>query len=161
MNPLGGVMKARWRVVLSVAVVVVLLATGRAPAQEQATEYRSVENPWQGEIAYSVGDTADPGVEIAGIRWFGVQVTPTSGTLPSGGQVKALVRLGFENTTGRTVNIVVVLIFEDEQGIGLDRVELKKIRVKAGQRKIAKEKIRVQADVLRATARLYLFAEVR
>ncbi len=154
-------MKARWRAALSLFVVVGILAAGPAPAQESEVRYTEAENPWQGEVQYTVGETINPAVEIAGIRWFGLQVTPTSGTLPSGTEVKAVVRMGFENTTGHNVNVLVVLIFEDEHGTGLDRVELKKVRVKAGQRKVSKEKIRIQADVLRATARLYLFAEVR
>jgi len=154
-------MKTRWRAVLSAFLAVVFLALGQVAAQEQEVTYREVENPWQGEIEYTVGDTVNPEVQIAGIRWFGLQVTPTSGTLRSGTEVKTLVRLGFENTTGRSVDVTVILIFEDERGTGLDRVELKKVRVKAGQRKTSKEKIRVQSDVLRATARLYLFAEVR
>ncbi|GEM_PF-3531151 len=154
-------MNARWRVVLSVVLGVGLLVTAQVMAQEPEVQFTEAENPWQGEIEYTVGETVNPKVQIAGIRWFGLQVAPERATLPSGTEVKAQVRMGFENTTGRTASVMVVLIFEDEQGVGLDRVELKKVRVKAGQRKIAREKIRVQADVLRATARLYLFAEVR
>lgn len=118
------------------------------------------KSPYQGEIPFKLGQPLDPGVSIDGVVWNEVQVTP-KGKLSSGRAVKTEILLRFHNTTADHARVFVVLLFEDEHGESLDRLELKPTSLGAGKTRRVKEKVKIQSDVLTAARKLYLFCEVR
>ena len=137
------------------AVAVVLLAVVAAAGGPQP-----VDNPYQGEFPFTLGEPLDPGVSIDGVVWNELKVTPL-GKLRSGKAVKTLVEMGFDNGRADGVRILVVVLFEDETGQALDRVELDPVSVGAGRAKRFRQKLKIQSDVLSASAKVYLFCEVQ
>jgi hypothetical protein len=125
-----------------------------------AADPTAAHSPYQGEIAFQLGQPLDPGVNIDGVIWSDVQVTP-KGKLTSGRPVKTEVVLGFKNTSPQDVRILVILLFEDEQGEALDRVEIKPASLSAGKARRFKQRLKIQSDVLSSARKLYLFCEVQ
>ncbi len=144
-----------------VTVVLITVLGSAAPGMSQDAEFTNVDNPYQGEVAFSLGEPSEPMVDIAGVRWLSVRLVPSSPELVSGREVKTSVELTLENSTGSRAKVLVVILFEDASGNGLDRVELKPVAVPKGRRKTFRQKVKIQADVLKAAVKLYLFAEVR
>jgi hypothetical protein len=151
-----------WKIRRIVVALVVLVLAGAAPglAQEQQ-QFTKVDNPYQGEVPFTLGEASTPNVEIAGVRWLAVRLVPSTAELISGHQIRTRVELTFENTMAGRAKVLVVLLFEDADGNGLDRIELKPVTVPGGRRKLFKQKIKLQADLLKSAAKLYLFAEVK
>ena len=149
---------ARKLVLGFMAVVLACASVGNA----QEGNYRQVDNPYQGELAYRLGAKATPMVVIDGLRWKTISVSEVgSKPLQSGRAIKTEVGAEFENTEDGSATVVVVILFEDEQGNSLDRIECKRERIGGGSTRKIRQRFKIQADVLREMARLYLFAEVR
>ena len=129
-------------------------------AWSPAADPTPAHSPYQGEIPFELGQPLDPGVSIDGVVWNEVQVAP-KGKLSSGRAVKTEVLLGFRNTSSQDVRIIVVLLFEDERGESLDRVELKPASLAAGKARRFKQRLKIQSDVLQEARKLYLFCEVQ
>ncbi len=132
------------------------------PVAAQQPTYRKADNPFQEELPYHVGDSLAPNVEVAGVRWTQVQVEPLAEPpFESGRAVKVRVHLGFENVGESTAKVDIVLLFEDERGSLLQRLECKTVRVRSGEPRTFHQTYKIQGDVLSATARLYVFADVK
>ena len=146
------------------AVVALLLTSGLIPAAASAQNpgFEAADNPFQREYDYQVGDDLRPGVQVEGLNWYLINISPRDpGDVRPGRSVTTDIHLGFENTTGETLNAVAVILFEDAQGNGLDRAEIDDIRIPAGDSKVIKQKEKLQSDLLLATRRLYVFWEVQ
>jgi hypothetical protein len=144
--------------------VALLLTTGliSAAATAQSPGFEAVDNPFQREYDYRVGEDLRPGVQVEGLNWYLISVSPRDpDDVRPGRSVTSDIRLGFENTTDGTLNAVAVILFEDAQGNGLDRAEIDGIRVPPGDSKVIKQKEKLQSDLLLATRRLYVFWEVQ
>ncbi|NOZ93141.1 MAG: hypothetical protein GXP47_00160 [Acidobacteria bacterium] len=148
---------ARRIIVLSL----ILVLAGTLQGLAQNADFATVDNPYQGEVPFTLGKPSSPMVEIAGIRWSTIRLIPSTTALESGRRIRTVVEVTLENTMRSRAKVLIVLLFEDGDGNGLDRVELKPITVGGGKKKIFKQKIKVQSDVLGAAAKLYLFAEVK
>lgn len=139
--------------------VIVLLAL---PAGAQQPTYRQVANPFQEEYPYHVGDSLAPNVEVSGVRWTQVQVEPVSEPpFESGRAVKVRVHLAFDNVGESSARVDVVLLFEDDQGSLLHRLECKTVRVGSDEQRTLEQTYKIQGDVLTATGNLYIFAAVK
>ncbi len=148
---------AAWRVAL---VVAGLAVTGVAFAQSE--QYAQSANPYQGELPYTVGTDLMPAVEVDGVRWRLLRVAPKDPEdVRSGQLVAGWVTLELENTRDRGATAVVVVLFEDEQGNGLERVECDPVAVPRGEVKTVRQKIKLQGDVFLATRKVYLFCEIQ
>jgi len=147
------------RRVIVVFVALVLAGAIQGMAQEEA--FATADNPYQGEVPFVLGEPSTPMVQIAGVRWLSVRLVTATAELVSGHQVKTRVELTFENTMAGRAKVLVVILFEDATGNGLDRIELKPVAVPGGRRKLFKQRVKIQADVLKSAAKLYLFAEVK
>ena len=137
-------------------------AGAAAPAQQKTPRNPvKASNPYQGEIACRLGDTVSPNVNIDGVVWRSLAVQEVGHKkLVSGKAIKTRIEIVLENSRDRRAKADVVLLFEDEQGNPLDRVELNTISVSGGAMRTAAQKIKIQADVLTAMRKIYLFAEV-
>ncbi len=118
-------------------------------------------NPYQGEVACRFGDTVSPNVDIDGVVWHALAVREVGHRkLVSGKAIKTRIEVVLENTRNRRAKADIILLFEDEQGNALDRIELDTISVSSGATKTARQKVKIQADVLTAMRKIYLFAEI-
>jgi hypothetical protein len=144
-----------WRLAVGSAM---LAAAGLLPAQE----YASAPNPYQGEFTYKVDTELKPLVEVEGVRWPLLRVAPKNADEVRSGQSAAItIAYDLENVRDQAAKVVLVVLFEDAQGNGLDRVECDPVQVPGGSVKSARQKTKVQGDVLLATEKLYLFLEVQ
>jgi hypothetical protein len=147
-----------WKSLIGGFAVVLLLAL---PSGAQQPTFRQVANPFQEEYAYHVGDSLAPNVEVSGVRWTLVRVEPLSEPpFESGRAVKVRVHFGFDNVGESSSKVDVVLLFEDGQGSLLHRLECKTVKVRTGEPRTYEQTYKIQADVLTATGKLYVFADV-
>jgi hypothetical protein len=135
------------------------VALGVVTAQEE--EWRVVENPYQEDLAYSVGETFSPGVELDGLRWRSFRIAAAEGEIITAGEdVSTEVFLEFENRGRKGVRVLVILLLEDEDGTPLERIEARTFKVAGNRLKERVESVTISGDVLRATRRVYAFCEI-
>jgi hypothetical protein len=131
-------------------------------AQEAGETYEVVQNPYQKDHDYRVPDPLRPMVEIAGVRWKLVQVEVKGDEeLVPGKMVSAVVNLEFENMNEQGVDILVILLLEDSNSRPLERLEISPFRAGSRRFKAERQKFKIDGEVLRATANIYLFGEVK
>jgi hypothetical protein len=131
-------------------------------AAAQEAEFRSVSNPYQEGFPFELGEDLSPGVDIEGLRWTLVRITAKSNReIESGQEVPINVDVEFENRRDSAVKVLVVLLFEDERGSSLERLQIEPFRAGGDRFKAVKAKYRVRSDVLIAAEGLYLFCEIQ
>ena len=148
------------RKILLVFVVLVWGLAGASAAQEG--EYRSVENPFQGEFEFKVNTNIQPLIEADGVRWrrFGLHVK-AGREIASEKEVPVTVENDLLNTTGSSAKVMVIVLLEDAAGTPLDRVECKTVSVGADRLKETVQKFKLHGAVLEATRKVYLFYEIQ
>jgi len=132
-----------------------------ATATAQDAGYRAVESPFQESYEFTLNTNLKPMVEVAGVRWtrFGIFVKG-DGEIDPEKDTPVTVELGFVNTGSESVKILVIALFEDENGVTLNRLECAKVKAGRDRLKESVQKYRVPGAVLRATRRVYLFCEI-
>jgi hypothetical protein len=100
-------------------------------------------------------------VEVEGVRWtrFGIFVKGDREIDPEK-EIPVTVELGFVNTNPDAVKVLVIALFEDANGVTLDRLECAKVKASNDRLKESVQKYRISGAVLRATRRVYLFCEI-
>ena len=139
----------------------IVIAAMAATAYAQDAGYREVDSPFQDSYEFAVNTNLQPMVEIAGVRWtrFGISVKG-DGEIDPEKDTPVTVELGFVNTNAESVKVLVIALFEDENGVTLDRLECAKVKAGSNRLKESVQKFRIPGAVLRATHRVYLFCEV-
>lgn len=141
--------------------MVCVLVLGSSAAAAQTVEWRLVDNPYQEDVAYSIGDVYNPGVEVGGVRWHSFSIAaPDPDELRGGGNVPTEVALRFENRQPKSAKVLVILLLEDSDGAPLERVEIRRFKVPASRMKDRVEDIALPARVFESAERVYLFFEV-
>ena len=132
-----------------------------ATATAQDAGYRAVESPFQESYEFTLNTNLQPMVEVAGVRWtrFGIFVKG-DGEIDPEKDTPVTVELGFVNTGSESVKVLVIALFEDENGVTLNRLECAKVKAGSDRLKELVQKYRVPGAVLRATQRVYLFCEI-
>jgi hypothetical protein len=148
------------RKILLVVVALVWGFAGVSAAQEG--EYRSVDNPFQGEFDFTVNTNIQPLIEVDGVRWrrFGLHVK-AGRDIDSEKEVAVTVENDLLNTTGSSAKVMVIVLLEDAAGTPLDRVECKTVSVGADRLKESAQKFKLHGAVLEATRKVYLFYEIQ
>ncbi len=139
----------------------IVIAAMAATAYAQDAGYREVDSPFQDSYEFAVNTNLQPMVEIAGVRWtrFGISVKG-DGEIDPEKDTPVTVELGFVNTNAESVKVLVIALFEDENGVTLNRLECAKVKAGSNRLKESVQKFRIPGAVLRATHRVYLFCEV-
>jgi hypothetical protein len=137
---------------------VVALVAGAVWAQETPT-YAPGENPFQGDYAITIGQPVVLRVDVEGLRIDDVTVTPL-GEVKSGEKVKSEVVVTGTNTAGKKADLTVVLLLEDGNGKGMERVSLDSFKVKSGKQFRERQKLPIEAATLTDAKRVYVFVEV-
>lgn len=138
-----------------------LIAAMATIAAAQDTGYRAVESPFQDGFDFEINTDLQPMVEVAGVRWtrFGIHVKG-DGEIDPEKESPVTVELGFVNTNSENVKVLVIVLFEDNNGVTLDRLECAKFKASSDRLKESVQKYRISGAVLQATRRVYLFCEV-
>jgi len=141
--------------------MVMVIAAMVATADAQDAGYREVDSPFQDSYEFAVNTELQPMVEVAGVRWtrFGISVKG-DGEINPEKEIPVTVDLGFVNTNSESVKVLVIALFEDENGVTLDRLECSKVKAGSNRLKESVQKYRISGAVLRATRQIYLFCEV-
>ena len=140
--------------------MIVITATG-ATAAAQDADYRAVESPFQDSYDFAINTNLQPSVEVDNVRWtrFGIFVKG-NGEIDPEKDTPVTVELGFVNTGAESVKVLVIALFEDENGVTLNRLECAKVKAGGDRLKESVQKFRVPGAVLQLTRKVYLFCEV-
>ena len=135
------------------------LAVATAFAQDESM--RQAESPYQEEMPYRFGENLEPAIDIEGVRWQRARLKTKDGEAPEAGrQHTILAELEFDNQRRGGVTLTVVLLLQDENGGGLQRLASPEYRLGGNKSKVFKSKFTVSGDDLLATRSMYLFCRV-
>jgi hypothetical protein len=137
----------------------VLALVAVAATAQEATDYTTAENPFQGEYALTVGQPLTIRVDIQGVLIDSITVAPPA-SLPADGKVECTVTVAGANESARKVAITVVLLLEDANSQALERLSLAPFKVKSRRPFNVQQRLDVQVASLAATQRTYLFLKV-
>ena len=144
------------------AAAVVLALACATPLSAQDDTARQSPNPYQEEIAFELGQPLAVNVEVEGVRWSTVRVSPPEGEQPAPGvDGTVVVDLSFDNRSRRGVDLVVALLLEDEGGAPLQRLNCPEVRLGGGKAREFRHSFTAPGDVLLAARRVYLFLEIQ
>ncbi len=139
--------------------LIIGLAMATASAQEKPL--RQVGNPYQEELPYRIGSDLEPAIDIEGIRWQRVRLTPKDGGDPEAGRDHVVVaELQFDSQRRGGVTLTVVLLLQDETGGELHRLTSPAFRLGSNKTKTFEPKFSISGDDLLATRSMYLFCRV-
>ncbi len=147
--------------ILTVFAATALVVCVSGIASAQSPTWREVDNPYQEDIVYELGDTYSPRVDVEGVRWQSLTTDVVDGALIAAEQDVAVeVSVEVENRTASSERVLIILLLEDADGGPLDRIEMKPFKVGGERRKERRETSRLAREVLRTTERMYLYFEV-
>jgi len=130
------------------------------PAAAQDRDYTPVTSPFQEDFEYQVGAELRPRVEVDGVRWMRFSIRPRNDRdYERDKAVPVTVEVDLFNT-GDGADVLLIILFEDENGASLDRLELDNINAGRDRLREVAQKHKVTASVLEDTRRVYLFFEV-
>lgn len=131
-----------------------------APAAAQNADYTPVMSPFQEDFEYQVETDLRPRVDVEGVRWIRFSIRPRNDREYEPDQaVPITVEVDLLNT-GDSASVLLIILFEDENGASLDRLELDGIKAGRDRLREVAQKHKVVASVLENTRRVYLFFEV-
>lgn len=135
------------------ALVVALVCASETPA------YAPGENPFQGDYAITLGQPVVLRVDVLGVRLDDATVAPI-GEVRSGENGKCEVTIAGANTAGKKAELTAVLLLEDGDGKGLERVSLDPFKVKSGKKFRQTQEFPLEAATLTGAKRVYVFVQV-
>jgi hypothetical protein len=139
----------------------ILMFASAIPMFVHGADGRQVENPYQEEFDYELGERLELDVQIGALVLNSLRVVAgNQDDIEAGKTVKAFVYLELENPSDSSASIDTILLLEDEQGIQLERVELKSVKVSSGDAKEDDQKVKLDGRTLRDLGKIYLYAEV-
>jgi hypothetical protein len=130
-------------------------------AGAQSAGWTAVDNPYQEDIEYEIGDVVNPRVSVDSVRWHSFTIVEPD-EIPSGDDtaVDSEIIVEFENRASSSAKILVIFLLEDADGNPLDRFEVRPFKAPTGRLKERKQDIVLTGATLRAAERVYLFFEV-
>jgi hypothetical protein len=139
-------------------IAALVLAT---PVVGQDAEWREVDNPYQEDLPFSLGEPILPRIDVDGIRWHSLVVEgPSTGLIAAEQDVDVEVRLDVENRTNSGAKLLIILLLENADGEPLGRIELRQFKVGGEKRKERSESSRMASEILRQAESVYLFFEI-
>ncbi len=141
-----------------VAVGASILVAMTAAAQETPA-FKVSENPYQEELPFAVGQPVRLLVDVDGVRFTTLTVTPRGET--KGGEVTCEVSLDGTNQRPGKVEVSGVLLLEDARGKGIERLPLEAFKAKGGKDFNESFRVSLRAETLQAAERVYVFLELK
>jgi hypothetical protein len=150
----SGAMGAK-RVTLALAATLIV---GLAAAQT-GSEYAPAENPYQHDYAFTLGQPVELRVEVEGVRLDHLAVTARD-EVRAGESVTCEVQVVGSNVAAKKAKLTTVLLLEDRDGRGLERIVLDPFKVKTDRPFDETQKANVGGDALLGATRVYVFVQV-
>jgi len=146
------------RIVAAVAMVVAICLPGTVSAQDGP--FREVGNPFQDEVDFTINSDLTPRVEVDGVRWMRLSVRTKEGRdIVADRLTPVFVDLDLFNTA-ESAKVLVIVLFEDENGNPLDRIECDEVSVGRERLRESVQKHKINGAVLLATRKIYVLFEV-
>ncbi len=143
-----------------VAAALMALSLAAVPAAAQNADYTTAANPFQDDFEYEIGSDLRPLVAVDEVRWIRFAIRPRNDReYDPTKEVPLVVEVDVLNN-GNSADVLLIVLFEDENGNPLDRLELDTIKAGRGRLREEVQKHKISGSVLEATRRLYLFFEV-
>ncbi|MEW6336718.1 MAG: hypothetical protein AB1625_04885 [Acidobacteriota bacterium] len=140
----------------SVAVVGLIGCAAVAGAQ---SAYTPVGNSYGAEFAFALGRPIELRVEVEGVRFDTLAVIPSAGT-EGDRPVSCEVVVDGNSVAPRRSTVAVVVLLEDENSRGLDRIAMEPFRVKSEKSFVERQAVEVPAPSLRAAQRAYVLLQI-
>ncbi|MGE5235877.1 MAG: hypothetical protein ACM3O7_05995 [Acidobacteriota bacterium] len=138
--------------------LVVMAWAGLAGGQGNP-EYTQVANDFGAEFPYSSGSPIELRVEVLGVRFDTVAVTPQGEIVP-GSPVRCEVAVDGSSVARKKAAITFVLLLEDAQGKTLERIGLDPFKVKSERSFSERQRRDVSGDALGSASKAYVFIHV-
>ena len=100
-------------------------------------------------------------VEVAGLRLTLLRIAPKEGKeITPGEAVQYTMTVDLQNASDSPVQALLVILLENTVGKQLERLELPKVKLKAGASESIVGKYKSDGKVLRDTAKVWVFLEI-
>lgn len=130
------------------------------PTHAQTGQFEKVDNPYQEDLDYTVNTDLRPGIEVDGVRWIRFAVRTKEGEEIVANEITPVtVELDLLNTGGGA-KVLVIVLFEDENGNPLGRIECGRVNPGKGRLRESVQKFSIDGSTLLATQKVYLLFEV-
>jgi hypothetical protein len=124
-----------------------------------AQGYTPGENPFQNEYDFALGKSIKLRVDVHGVRLDTLTVVAL-GDVRAGEKVKCEVEVAGSNETDKKATLTAVLLFENADGKGIERITLEQFKAKTSRAFDEKQKISVAGDTLLAASKMYVFVQI-
>jgi hypothetical protein len=142
-------------------VVAFAIAAWTASAGAQVSpEYTKVGNDYGAEFAFAPGQPIRLGVEVEGVRFDTVGLTPQD-EVRAGANATCEIAVEGSSVASKKATVTLVLLLEDDKGQGLQRVSAEPFRVKSSRAFSEKQRVEVPGDALSAASKVYIFIEIK
>jgi hypothetical protein len=121
--------------------------------------YVAVENPFQNEYDFALGRPITMRVDVKGVRLDTLTVV-TLGEVRTGEKVKCEVSVAGSNETQKKATVTTVLLFENAEGKGIERLTLEQFRAKSARAFDERQRVSIEGDTLRAAPKVYVFFQI-
>ena len=157
-------MRLSWGLLGASPVMAFIAALGFLSAPEaahaQTGQFEKVDNPFQEDLDYTINTDLMPGIEVDGVRWVRFAVRTKEGEeIVAQTPTSVTVELDLFNTAG-SAKVLVIVLFEDENGYPLGRIECGRVNSGKGRLRESAQKFKIDGATLLATRKVYLLFEV-
>ena len=144
----------RFMLVATMSAVMTLPAWG-----QEAPAFARSSSPFQDEYELTLGRPVQVRVDIVGVRVDTLTVTPAA-EVEAGKEVRTEFALSGDNSASDRATVTAVLLLEDADGHGLERVTLDSFRVRGERSFDERQTLRVPGEALAGAAKIYVLLEV-
>ncbi len=145
--------------VLAAVLLAVPLAAQEADEVPQRS-YIQADSPYMVELDFSLAAPVDVFVEIAGVRLDRLRLDP-QGAVDEGTSVRCQVTATGSHTGGARPTVSIVLLLEDQDGKGLERVIMEPFRPGRGRSFDEVQRAPVPGSALLAARKIFVLVEVK
>ncbi len=144
----------RFMLVATMSALMTLPAWG-----QDAPAFTRTSSPFQNEYELTLGRPVQLRVDIVGVRVDTLTVTPAA-EVEAGKEIRTEFTVAGDNSASDKATVSAVLLLEDADGHGLERVTLDPFRVRGERSFDERQTIRVAGEALAAAAKIYVLLEV-
>jgi hypothetical protein len=128
-------------------------------AAQPGPEYAPADNPFQRDYGFTLGQPVELRVQVEGIRLDRIAVSAQD-EVRAGESVRCEVQVVGSSVAAKKAKLTTVLLLEDHEGRGLERIQLDPFKVKNGRPFDETQKATIGGDALLGASRVYIFIQV-
>ena len=135
----------------------VMCIAGGAFAQE-APSYTPSDNPFQGDYHFAAGQPITFHIDLVGVHLDDLTVKALDEP-PKDGRINCDVTLTGSGAADHKTELTVVLLFEDANRSGIERISLEAFKVKKEKSFHETQRMSIGVDTMNAAKRVYIFVQ--